>query len=142
MSKSIRADLVFSYWVYVWYILYELKFISYSPKFALILGIIDNIIMFLLMIMFSSKTKTIILFIIINVFIKVLPIYYLQKEVIVLKDVYFTCFLFIIFIIWLHVNRQNLVGNLKLVHDSLLYNKSQTPFFQFIDKMQKNYEKM
>jgi len=40
---ALRIDLVFSYWVYFWYILYAFKITNYSPKFPLILGLIDNI---------------------------------------------------------------------------------------------------
>jgi hypothetical protein len=137
---ALRTDLVFSYWIYVWFILYIFNITSYSPKFALILGLVDNIIMLLLMFYFGSKGKTIILFIIINTFIKIIPIYYLRNEELKLKDIYFTLVLFIIFIAWLHINRQSLIGNLKLIHDSLLYNKSQTPFMYLIKQFQNNFK--
>jgi hypothetical protein len=60
---ALRTDLVFSYWIYVWFILYIFNITSYSPKFALILGLFDNIIMLLLMFYFGSKGRTIFLFI-------------------------------------------------------------------------------
>ena len=41
---ALRGDLVFSYWIYVWYLLYIFKLIKYSPKLPLILGLIDNVI--------------------------------------------------------------------------------------------------
>jgi hypothetical protein len=137
---ALRVDLVFSYWVYVWYILYELDVIKYSPKFALTLGLIDNIIMLFLMMYFGSKGKTILLFILINTLIKGIPLYYLYSERIKINDILFTCVLFLIFGIWLHINEQSLIGNIKLVHDSLLYNKSQTPFINLIDKIEKNFK--
>lgn len=139
---AIRADLVFSYWIYVWFLLYIFKFISYSPKFPLILGLIDNIIMLLLMLYFGSKSKTIILFIIINTLIKVIPLYYLRNQTIKMRDIYFTIGLFIIFVIWLHINKQSLAGNLKLIHDSLLYNKFQTPIMWLFNKIEKNFKNL
>jgi len=138
----IRADLVFSYWIYVWFILYILHFTTYSPKFSLILGLIDNIIMLILMVYFGSKSKTIILFIIVNTLIKVIPLYYLRNQKIKIKDIYFTVGLFLVFVIWLHINKQSLVGNLKLVHDSLLYNKFQTPFMSLFNKIEKNFKNL
>ena len=42
---ALRVDLVFSYWIYAWFILYFLNYIKYSPKFALTLGLLDNIVM-------------------------------------------------------------------------------------------------
>lgn len=140
MAKALRADLVFSYWIYVWFILYAFKFVKYSPKLALFIGLLDNIIMLVLMILFGSSIKTLFFFIVINTIIKILPLYYLRKERITLNDVYFTCGLFFVFVIWLHINEQSLIGNVKIIHDSLLYGKNDTPFMSFLSKIEKNYK--
>jgi hypothetical protein len=140
MAKALRADLVFSYWIYAWFILYACKYLKYSPKLALILGLLDNAIMLLLMMLFGTSVKTIFYFVIINTIIKVLPLYYLRKERITLKDVHFTCGLFLIFVVWLHINEQSLIGNIKIIHDSLLYGKNETPFMSFLSSIEKNYK--
>jgi len=137
---ALRADLVFSYWIYIWFILYEFNFIEYSPKFPLILGVIDNLIMLFLMILYGTSRRTIFYFIVINTLIKVLPLYYLRNESIRLNDIYFTCGLFLLFVFWLHLNEQSLVGNIKLIHDSLLYGKDQTPFMALLNKIKQNYK--
>ena len=67
---ALRPDLVFSYWIYVWYVLYVFKLIQYSPKLALILGLIDNIFMFIMMLLYGTSKKTIVYFIIVNTLIK------------------------------------------------------------------------
>jgi len=139
MSAS-RIDLVFSYWIYIWYVLYEFKLIKYSPKFPLLLGLIDNIIMLFLMLMYGTSRRTIFYFIIINTLIKAVPLYYLRNQTIKMNDIYFTLGLFCLFIIWLHINEQSLFGNMKLIHDSLLYGKDNTPFMSFINKLKKNFE--
>jgi hypothetical protein len=77
--SALRGDLVFSYWIYVWYLLYIFKFIKYSPKIPLILGLIDNIIMLLMMLLYGTSSRTIFYFIVINTLIKVMPIYYLRN---------------------------------------------------------------
>jgi len=140
--ESIRTDLVFSYWIYVWYLLYIYKFIMYSPKFALLLGLIDNIVMLFLMINFGTSKKTIFYFILINTIIKIVPLYYLRHQKILMKDIGFTFFLFIIFIFWLHINKQSLIGNLKLIHDSLLYGKNKTPFLHLLDNIKRNFKNL
>ena len=38
-----RIDFVFSYWIFLWYILYEFKITQYNPKWALTFGLIENI---------------------------------------------------------------------------------------------------
>lgn len=137
---ALRADLVFSYWIFAWFILYELKMTVYSPKFPLILGVIDNLIMLVLMILYGTSRQTIFYFIVINTLIKVVPLYYLRNESIRLNDIYFTCGLFLLFVFWLHLNEQNLVGNIKLIHDSLLYGKDETPFMALLKKFKSNYK--
>ena len=139
---ALRPDLVFSYWVYLLYLLYAFKLIKYSPKFPLILGLIDNIIMLLLMIVYGTSKRTIFYFIIINTLIKIVPLYYLRNESLKMSDIYFTIFLFILFIVWLHINKQSLIGNLKLIHDSLLFGQDKTPFMAFINKFKKNFKEL
>jgi len=138
----LRPDLVFSYWVYFWFILYAFKITNYSPKFPLTLGLIHNIIMLSLMLMYGTSKRTIFYFIIINTLIKVAPLYYLRNEPIMMKDIIFTILLFIIFIIWLHINRQSLYGNAKLIHDSLLYGQDKTPFMALINKLKINFKNL
>ena len=142
MGKPLRADLVFSYWIYFWYILYAFKITNYSPKFPLILGLIDNFIMLILMLTFGTSGRTIFYFIIINILIKVVPLYYLRNELIKMRDIYFTVILFFIFIFWLHMNKQSLIGNLKLIHDSLLYGKDETPFMALLKTLKKNFKEL
>jgi hypothetical protein len=139
---ALRTDLVFSYWIFVWYILYALKLTKYSPKFALLFGILDNIILLFLMIAFGSSKRTIFYFILINTLIKGLPYYTLIKEPIKITDIYFTCLLLLIFVVWLHINSQSLIGNLKLIHDSLLFNKNETPFLSLIEHIKKNFKRL
>ena len=139
---ALRTDLVFSYWIFVWYILYALKLTKYSPKFALLVGIIDNIILLFLMITFGSSKRTIFYFILINILIKVLPYYTLLKEPIKITDIYFTCLLLLIFVVWLHINKQSLIGNIKLIHDSLVFNKNETPFLSLIENIKKNFKRL
>ena len=137
---ALRADLVFSYWIYIWFILYELQIIDYSPKFPLILGVIYNVIMLIFMTLYGTSRRTIFYFIVINTLIKVLPLYYLREESIRMSDIYFTGGLFLLFVFWLHLNKQSLVGNIKLIHDSLLYGKDQTPFMALLNKIKQNYK--
>ena len=39
----IRPDFILSYWFLFWYFLFILNIVSYNPKFALILGLINNL---------------------------------------------------------------------------------------------------
>jgi hypothetical protein len=137
--SALRADLVFSYWIYIWFLLYIFKYTLYSPKFALTLGLLDNIVILILMFIWKTSVKTIIWFIIINTLIKVMPLYYLSNDMYKMKDIYFTGALFLIYIIWLHINKQSLIGNIKIIHDSLLYGKNETPIMNLLSKIEYNF---
>jgi hypothetical protein len=129
--KSLRFDLVFSYWIFAWFILYLCNITTYSPKFAFILGLIENFFILIMMIIKGTKRITILYFIIINFLIKVLPIYYLRAETIRMKDIYMTFLLFLIFIIWLYINNISLIENIKIIYNSLVYGENKTPFMKF-----------
>jgi hypothetical protein len=139
---ALRADLVFSYWIYLWYVLYAFKITIYSPKFPLILGLIDNIVMLALMLVYGTSRRTIFYFIVINTLIKIVPLYTLRNEPIKWRDIYFTTILFCIFILWLHLNKQSLFGNIKIIHDSLLFGQDKTPFMALINNLKKNFKNL
>ena len=139
MTTSLRIDMIFSYWIFVWYLLYMLKIINYSPKFAIGLGIIENIILLCVMFYFGTKVSSIIMFLIINLFIKIIPYYTLRKETIKIKNILFSVVLFIIYIVWLHINKKSLTGNLKVTYDSLIYDKNKTPLMNLLQKIKNNY---
>ena len=132
--KSLRFDLVFSYWIFAWFILYLCNITIYSPKFAFILGLIENLFILIMMIIKGTKKITIIYFIIINFLIKVLPIYYLRDETIRMKDVYMTVLLFVIFILWLYINNISIIENIKIIYNSLIYGENKTPFMKFFSR--------
>ncbi len=125
----IRGDLVFSYWVFIWYLLYiTIGFPSFSPKFALTIGLIENILLFILMLTYGTNKRTILWFLVINTLIKVVPLYSLRHEPsIQWNDIYFTGALFGVFVMWLHINRQSMVVNMKQIYFSLLYGQNKTP---------------
>ena len=130
----LHIDLVFSYWIFLWYLLHILGFVKTNPKFALLLGLIENIILLIFM-FFYSNNETIIYFILINFFIKIIPLYNLINTKITKNDIINTFELFIIYLLWLYVNKLTVTEVFKESTYSLLYNKANTPFLHFL----KNY---
>ncbi len=101
-NEMMRADLIFSYWIFVWWILYELNLTTVNPKFVIILGIIHNFI--LLLIKIYEKSDSILPFIIINFFIKIIPIISLLNTTIQYNDIIITVYLFLVYLVWLIIN--------------------------------------
>ena len=110
---NIRFDLVFSYWIFLWYLLYEWKFTQYNPKFALVVGLIENFVYLLCMIFYKNTIVNIWLFVIINFFIKILPLYMVRGTSVRKSDIVFSFALFLIYIAWLIVNDVDLYKRLK-----------------------------
>lgn len=134
-----RVDLVFSYWIFAWYLLYIVKVVKYSPKFAIGIGILENILLLCFMILNGSNKRTIFYFIFINTFIKVIPFYTLKRENIQIKDVYAFFALFLGYLIWIIINKQNLAGNYKMVYESLIHNTDEMPFLRLVNYVKNKY---
>ena len=49
-KKIIRIDFIFSYWIFFWFVIYQMKLVSYNPKNAIIFSIWINVIMLLYLI--------------------------------------------------------------------------------------------
>lgn len=135
----LRIDLVFSYWIFVWYLVYIYKLTIYSPKFILGLGIIENIITFMFMIYFGSTYLTLIYFLLINTFIKLIPFYTLRNESIKIRDIIATFILFFIYSIWVYMNGESVVEYQNKIIDSLIHNKNATPLMYVINQFQKYF---
>jgi hypothetical protein len=121
-----RLDYVFSYWIFLWFVLYYFKIVKYSPLFLLLIALIENVFIFIYLIFIFIIENSyynffkLFAFIIINFFIKILPLYYIIKiennvktiedfikvlKSIKLNDIIISFFLFLIYVIWLFINK-------------------------------------
>jgi hypothetical protein len=104
---------LFSYWIFIWYVLYELQLVSYNPKGALIVAFLENIIGLCVMIYYSYSYMN--YFILINFFFKVLPLWSIIYTPYYKKDLYATIVLFCIYLLWLYINKLNILDFLKII---------------------------
>ena len=98
-----RVDFAFSYWILLWYGLYELHIVPYNPKFALLLAMFENLICLLLMVYYSYIHIG--SFLVINFFVKVLPYYRVMHTTYTRQDVYASILLFCVYCGWLVFHR-------------------------------------
>jgi hypothetical protein len=107
MNQSLnlfRPDFIFSYWIFAWYILYELDIIKYNPKFALSFALTFNIIQIIFMIYCKNSFIVIFIFSLIVILIKGIPLWRLRKTTYDLYQVINTFIFFIIYYVWLYIN--------------------------------------
>lgn len=131
-----RLDFIFSYWILIWYLAYAVKFTNLSPKFALLIGIIENFALFLFMIYKKTDLNSLLRFGVGNLLIKVLPYYLLRDESIKRSDVVVTLFVFALYNAWLYINSETFVSIVEKTTDSLVHNKNNTPFMKLLDQLE------
>lgn len=102
-----RLHSLFSNWIIVWYILFIVNVTEYNPKFILIIALLQNSIGLIYKLLFDYIHNAFILAIII-IFMKLIPLYTIIHTKIKIKDILFTIFLFILYNVWLYINRTNL----------------------------------
>ena len=136
MVNKLRIDLVFSYWIFIWYLLYVLKIVKYNPKIALLLAIIVNGIAIMLMIYYKNPVSVILSFCLINLFIKIIPFISLIKTPYTLKDFYALVVLFVIFLLWRKINIST--NNIHNTIDWIKYKREPGDLTYYLNKVIKN----
>ena len=130
-----RFDLVFSYWIFTWFLLYYFKIIQYSPKLALCISIIENAILFCVMLFISNISWMVLVkFLLINTIIKIIPIYLVWKdEINWLQDIIKILSLFFVYVIWVYLNMKT-ENILEIINTIVNYR----PGIQLLDLLIKN----
>ena len=131
----IRPDLIFSYWVLIWFVLYELKLIIYNPQFWLIIAFFVNFYNFYFMFYFK-RYYILLLFIIIVIIIKGIPLWMLRNTTIYMKDIIAGSVLFIMYYIWLTYNNETLYSLFRKFYISIRDNNpNASPFMYFLNSL-------
>lgn len=126
-----RFDFVFSYWIFAWFLLYEVGVIAYSPTIALLIGFIENIGILCLMLYFANSWLNIFLFCFVNFFIKIVPLYILRNKPLLMRDLYAFIGLFGIYVLWILVNKVSIIDAAKQTYKKIHDNKPLGPFMQY-----------
>jgi len=125
--------LIFSYWIFLWYLLYILKLVEYNPKFAILCGLVENLFILILMFYYGTKQNLVLLFLIMMFILKIIPLYSVFYEKIYFKDIVFTFVLFGIYLIWIVLNKKSISDFTKQTFDLVLHNKNTFPGMIFLN---------
>jgi len=130
-----RPDYIFSYWIFIWYLLYIVGVKTYNPKFAIIIGTIENLCTVLLMLYYNTRTKLIILFIVMMTILKLIPLITLWTTKIYSKDIIATGILFIIYLGWILINKKTMFDFTCQTYDLVIHNKNTLPGMTLLTKL-------
>lgn len=132
----LRVDYIFSYWIFVWYLLYIFKITNKNPLLAFILGFIENMIVIIAMLYYGSK-YTWIFFVNVLIF-KIIPIFSLSKSsyynFMSVNDIWVLIWVFFAYYIWTIANKVSIFVIYKKHIDSLINDKNETPFMGLVQK--------
>lgn len=103
-----RPDLIFSYWIIVWYVLYIIGFVPYNPKYLFILGIALAGIQFCVMLVYRKSFSYIMAFIIANLILKGVPLFTIFGRKTTKEDVFAMVLSVAMYTLWLKLNNKNL----------------------------------
>lgn len=109
----IAPDLIFSYWIFIWYCLYWLNIVFINPKFALICGLIVNLI--ILMILY--KSPQFFSFFVVLFVSKLIPLFTIWNTKIKASDVYAMLCLFGIYLIWVFLVNKKMIDFANQIKD-------------------------
>ena len=132
-----RLDYIFSYWIFIWFILYKINIIKLNPLLALLIALVQNLIVISLMFYYGTKTKLKILFTIGMFILKIIPIYILikNKTRISTNDIKYFILLFLIYIGYLKLNNIQIDYLNKIAYDLIFNNKLELPFINLSNRL-------
>lgn len=125
----------FSYWIFAWFLCYELGWTKYNPYLWLWIAFIANFMFSIAMIYYQNDVIDILLFLFVNLLIKGVPIWLLSGSVIRQRD-------FQAGLILLGIYFAYLAWNNKLLKHNVFYeqiraiqsNQPITPFVHFVKR--------
>jgi hypothetical protein len=128
----LRADLIFSNWIFVWVLIYIAGLTKFSPKIAIITAILENIGSLIFLTTINYKTLRAIL---LYFLLKLISLTIVINDVVIMRDFIVLILLFLIYTGWLFINDETVIGYYKKIHQSLNNNDNNTPFVNFINNI-------
>lgn len=130
---------IFSYWIFVWFILFYIGLTKYNPLFILIIGYIFTLFEFIYLIIKKTSRYNLIKFMIINIIIKFIPILLIIKFPLKfnIDDIYVSIYLMFLYVIIMSIMNKNPYEYYKLMINTYLYNdeKYKTYISKIYDKL-------
>jgi len=141
----IRPDLLFSYWVFAWAILWcilgnHVKPHIYvpNPKLSILVGLAENIGT-LIALIFSGASQIVLLkFLLVIVVSKIVLLYFVWNEPIhFIQDLVILWGVFLLYNLYLFFQRPstNILDIYRKTFDSIMENRADTPGFYLMDKI-------
>ena len=137
---------IFSYWIFIWFILYYLGLTKYNPLLILIVAYIFTLFELIYLIKNNISKYNFIKFFIINIIIKLIPILLIIKFPLRfnINDIYISIYLILIYFIIMIILNKNPYDYYKMlintyINDNNQYKTFISKFYDFIYKIINRY---
>jgi hypothetical protein len=147
----IRPDFLFSYWVYIWFVIYAFilnypetkwnKYIinNFNPLLALYVALFENLVVFAIVIVYNPEFWLLIKYIAMLLLIKIMPIYILRNtDISWAHDVKYLAYLFLIYNLYLYLEDTDIFSIYNTSVISLLKNQDRTPMMSIFKYISEN----
>jgi len=124
---------IFSYWIFVWFLLYYFKLTKYNPLIILIIGYIITLGEWLYLIFMGANNYNIIKFIIINVIIKIIPILLIYNSKTTYKDLIIGLYIFLAYLLTMAIMKIDPYKIYKKILNTYIYDDNK--YKSIISKM-------
>lgn len=145
-----RPDLLFSYWIYLWFLIYYFTdktnpgFLSkwiyenMNPIYVLYLGFLVNAFIFLFILFVKPNIGILVTYLFMMLVMKILPIYLLWGIPIKnkIRTVGIGIISILIYLFYLYLNDTDIIGVYKRNLTSIINNQNNTPMFYIISRLQ------
>jgi hypothetical protein len=149
-SGLITPDLIFSYWIYAWFLFYYIVIIFFqhkktmktfieitNPSIILYAALIENIFSLVYIFLSTYDLTIFLLYVLMMLLLKVLPIYLLRKAPLNIKVNTIICIcVFLCYVFYVQVIRKINVMNLYIsIYKSIILRENKTPFFKIYNNI-------
>jgi hypothetical protein len=132
-----NSDLLLSNWIFIWFILYLCKIITYSPKLIILIGFVITIGMLFHLFINKAPKYNIFKFATLNLIMKAVPLIILYNISIIYNDFIFSTFIFIIYLLWLEINDTSFLKIYNKLIDNYINSKTNTFVSNLYDNVYK-----
>jgi hypothetical protein len=123
-----RVDLFFSYWLFLWFVLYWFHVVPYNPKWFLVVGIVLNVILILTMIYYRNPWGYIAFFVVVNGLMKVVPVWLLWNTRTKWEDLAFGVVLGMVYVMYFRWMMGSFSGPITKMIRNIQEKKPTSPF--------------
>ena len=120
MKQKIHSVIdIFSYWIFIWFLLFYFKIVTYNPYYFLFIGLIFVIFQAGLYLYFSNFEKFF-YFIIVNPIIKIIPLILIHDMPRSRRDIIFGTLLFVIYAGFIFIKRYFKISKYPTLYESIV----------------------